>query len=108
MPFERAGYNTRSRDTGIRAFTLNVHAGGYFRAAALRRCRGGDFIWQGRRPGGSKFRSWGDFCRFRNAYELDAALRRGLSEAANTPGADQDTPYTPWMLERLASRVPNT
>lgn len=48
MPFLKAGFNARNRDTRIRGWTRHVN-GGQFAAAELRRFRCGDLFWLGER-----------------------------------------------------------
>lgn len=60
MPFLRAGFNARNRDTGVRGWTRHVD-GREFAAAELRRFQCGDFFWYGDRgPGKGGFLVWGE------------------------------------------------
>lgn len=59
MPFLRAGFNARNRDTGIRGWTRYI-GGGQFAAAELRVFRCGDYFWMGDHPKGGTFLEWGE------------------------------------------------
>lgn len=58
MPFLKAGFNARNRDTGIRAFTASTTARTGFKPAELRCFDCGDYFWLGvRKP---SFLAWGE------------------------------------------------
>lgn len=61
MPFLRAGFNGRNRDTGIRGWTRPL-AGGKFALAELRLMHAGDLLWVG--AGKHAFVAWGEACVF--------------------------------------------
>lgn len=57
MPFLRAGFNGKNRDTGIRGWTRPANGERRFEPAELRAFRCGDYFWYGRR-----FLAWGEQC----------------------------------------------
>lgn len=57
MPFLRAGFNARNRDTGIRAWTRALR-GSTFAVGELRQFQCGDFFWYGDRPKLGAFLVW--------------------------------------------------
>ena len=60
MPFLKAGFNARNRDTGIRGWTRHVN-GRVFAPAELRVfLNGEDFFWFGERPKLGGFIVWGE------------------------------------------------
>lgn len=75
MPFLRAGFNARNRDTGIRGWTRNA-AGGRFALAELRVFACGDFFWYG-----ARFLAWGEQVVLGtwNDFELDWHYQHGLA-----------------------------
>ena len=59
MPFLRAGFNARNRDTGIRGWTRHVN-GSQFAVAELHVFQCGDFFWYGERQKLGAFLVWGE------------------------------------------------
>ncbi len=85
MPFLKAGFNARHRETGIRAWTRPA-AGGEYAAAELLLFAGGDYAWHGER-----FLAWGEACVIGTVVDLAEALYKtgfvdfGLPQSALPP-----------------------
>lgn len=71
MPFLRAGFNARSRDTGIRAWTRHVE-GRKFAPAELRQFSAGDYFWLDVEKS-PRFLSWGEQVVIGTWREFDLA-----------------------------------
>lgn len=77
MPFLRAGFNPRSRSTGILGWTRAVN-GRRFWPADLRQHVNGDFFWMGFGP---TFWAWGEQCVLgsHHGFELAWEHQHGLA-----------------------------
>lgn len=84
MPFTRAGFNARHRETGIRAWTRPA-GGGKYASAELLQFAAGDYAWYGER-----FLAWGEACVIGTVpgIELDFKDQFGLpmSDVPDHPG----------------------
>lgn len=88
MPFLRAGFNARNRDTGIRGWTRHVD-GKQFAPAELRRFQCGDFFWLGERPKLGTFLVWGEQVVMGSHWHFD--LPHEWSYEYGLPHCDLDT-----------------
>lgn len=70
MPFLKAGFNARNRDTGVRGWTRHAN-GREFAPAELRRFQCGDFFWLGDRPKLGSFLVWGELVVMGTHYGFD-------------------------------------
>lgn len=78
MPFLRAGFNARNRDTGIRGWTRPYGGRSRFAPAELRLFTCGDFFWYG-----ARFLAWGEQCALGShwAFDLPSAWQYGLPKS---------------------------
>lgn len=98
MPFLRAGFNHRNRDTGIRGWTRPA-SGGRFMPAELRCFACGDFFWIDARAK-PRFLAWGESCVLGSWYEFDLPweYQRHLPACDLVTRAEAEV--WPWVEER--------
>lgn len=81
MPFMRAGFNARHRETGICAWTRPA-SGGKFDRAELLMLQAGDFVWHVKRKN-DEVLAWGEQCVFGSwrDFDLKPEWQEGLEQS---------------------------
>ena len=99
MPFLRAGFNHRNRDTGIRGWTRPAR-GGKFAAAELRQfVPSGDYFWLDAREK-PRFLAWGEQVVLGSWYEFDLPWEYQNGLAHCDIETREEHPAWDWVEER--------
>jgi hypothetical protein len=98
MPFLKAGFNPRNRDTGIRGWTRPAR-GGRFMPAELRSFECGDYFWldAGKKP---RFLAWGECVVLGSWYEFDLPWEYQNGLAHCVIDTREEVPAWEWVEAR--------